>query len=220
MIADGWNHNSHYHDILLASIPYPCARALDVGCGLGTFARRLATRVDRVDAVDAEGDVIHQARERSQDNARIRFVEADFMTWTADEPYDFISMIAALHHLPFDDALAKATTLLRPGGVLGVIGLHRAETFVHMGIRSLVGYPVSAFYRVTRPTSRVGAPIRDPAMTLSEIRRGAEALLPGATIQRHVLWRYSMIWVRPAENGDYGGNGITRRNGGTEETDE
>lgn len=195
--ADGWNHNSHYHDILLANIPEPRARALDVGCGLGTFARRLATRIDCVDALDAEGPVIHQARELSRDNPRIRFVEADFMTWTADEPYDFISMIAVLHHLPFDDALTKAAALLRPGGVLAVIGLHRAETFVHMGIRSLVGYPVSAFYRLTRPMAHVGAPVREPSMTLSEIRRGAGTRLRGATIQRHVLWRYSMIWMKP-----------------------
>jgi 2-polyprenyl-3-methyl-5-hydroxy-6-metoxy-1,4-benzoquinol methylase len=196
--ADGWNHNSHYHDILLAAVPKPCTRALDVGCGLGTFARRLEARIDRVDAIDADGAVIQQARRLSRDNTRIQFIEADFMAWTAAEPYDFISMIAVLHHLPFDDALAKASALLRPGGVLGVIGLHRARTVVHAGARSLLGYPVSAFYRLTRPTARVGAPIRDPAMTLPEIRRGAEARLPGATIQRHVLWRYSMTWVKPA----------------------
>jgi len=201
MSADGWNHNSHYHDILLASIPRPCIRALDVGCGLGTFARRLEARVDRVDAIDADGAVIQQARRLSRDNTRIQFIDADFMAWTAVEPYDFISMIAVLHHLPFAEALAKSVALLRPGGVLGVIGLDRARTFVHMGIRSLVGYPVSAFYRVTRPTSRVGAPIREPSMTLSEIRRGAATVLPGAAIQRHVLWRYSMTWVKPRLTG-------------------
>jgi 2-polyprenyl-3-methyl-5-hydroxy-6-metoxy-1,4-benzoquinol methylase len=200
--ADGWNHNSHYHDILLASIPHPCTRALDVGCGLGMFARRLATRADRVDALDAEGPVIHQARELSRHSTRIRFVEADFMTWTAVEPYDFISMIAVLHHLPFAEALAKSVALLRPGGVLGVIGLHRARTVVHAGARSLLGYPVSAFYRLTRPTARVGAPIRDPAMTLTEIRCAVAAILPGATIQRHVLWRYSITWVKPRLTGD------------------
>jgi SAM-dependent methyltransferase len=150
-----------------------------------------------VDAIDENVAVIQQASTLSRDITRIRFVEADFMAWTAVEPYDFISMIAALHHLPFDDALSKAAALLRPGGVLAVIGLHRAQTLVHMGVRSLVGYPVSAFYRITRPTSRVGAPIREPSMTLSEIRCRAEALLPGVSIRRHVLWRYSMTWVKP-----------------------
>lgn len=195
--TDGWNHNNHYHDLLLATVPPECRRALDVGCGLGTFARHLATRSSHVDALDEDAMVIQQARELSRGHDRIRFVHADFMTWTADEGYDFISMIAVLHHLPFGDALTKAATLLRPGGVLAVVGLHRARSFVHMGARSLVAYPVSAFYRVTRPTSRVGAPVRDPTLTLAEIRREAGTLLAGATIRRHLLWRYSLMWMKP-----------------------
>ena len=195
--ADGWNHNSHYHDVLLAAVPPGCRRALDVGCGLGTFARKLATRTSHVDALDQDA-VIEQARSMTPAIERLHFVHADFMTWTADEPYDFISMIAVVHHLPFRSALMKASALLRPGGVLAVLGLHRARSVVHMGVRSVVAYPVSAFYRMTRPTSRVGAPVVDPTMTLSEIRREAEALLPGATIQRHVLWRYSLTWAKPA----------------------
>jgi len=194
--ADGWNHNSHYHDLLLAAVPPECRRALDVGCGLGTFARKLAARSRHVDALDQDA-VIQQARALSSDSERIRFFHADFMTWTSDEPYDFISMIAVLHHLPFGSALTKASALLRPGGVLAVLGLHRARSIVHMGVRSIVGYPVSAFYGMTRPTSRVGAPVLDPTMTLSEIRREAAALVPGATIQRHLLWRYSLMWVKP-----------------------
>ena len=194
--ANGWNHNNHYHDLLLATVPPGCRRALDVGCGLGTFARQLSTRSSHVDALDEDAMAIQQARELSRDHERIRFVHADFMTWTADEPYDFISMIAVLHHLPFGDALTKAAALLRPGGVLAVVGLHRARSFIHMGARSLVAYPVSAFYRVTRPTSRVGVPVRDPTLTLSEIRREAGALLPDSTIRRHMLWRYSLTWVK------------------------
>ena len=196
--ADGWNHNNHYHELLLAAVPTECRRALDVGCGLGTFARQLATHSSHVDALDEDAMVVQQAHELSRGHERIRFVHADFMTWTADEPYDFISMIAVLHHLPFGPALKKSAGLLRPGGVLAVLGLHRARSFVHMGARSLVGYPVSAFYRMTRSTADVGAPVLDPTMTLPEIRREAGAHLPGATIQRHVLWRYSLTWVKPA----------------------
>jgi 2-polyprenyl-3-methyl-5-hydroxy-6-metoxy-1,4-benzoquinol methylase len=195
--ADGWNHNNHYHDLLLGAVPPGCRRALDVGCGLGTFARTLATCASHIDALDEDASVVRRARELSRSYSSIRFAHADFMTWTADEPYDVISMIAVLHHLPFGAAVSKATTLLRPGGVLMVLGLHRARSIVHMGARSLVGYPVSSFYRITRPTSRVGAPVRDPSMTLTEIRREASALLPGAMIRRHLLWRYSLTWVKP-----------------------
>src|SRR5205814_279469 len=61
--ADGWNHNSHYHALLLAAVPRSCSRALDVGCGLGSFARRLARVADQVDAIDREPAVLERARE-------------------------------------------------------------------------------------------------------------------------------------------------------------
>jgi hypothetical protein len=123
---------------------------------------------------------------------------ADFMVWPAASSYAFISMIATLHHLPFVEALTRAARLLEPGGVLGVIGLDRAHSLLHASARNAIAFPVSYYYRATRRTSVVGAPIRDPHMTLEEIRRQAIDILPGAVILRHVLWRYSLVWAKPA----------------------
>lgn len=197
VIADGWNHNTHYQERLLRSVPRTCRRALDVGCGLGAFARRLSTLADEVDAVDEDPAVIRQARELSVHVRNVRFIEAEFMSWTADRVYDFISMIAALHHLPFGDALTRAAHLLRPGGVLAVLGLDRAPSLFHAAARSLIAYPVSGCYRIVRRTSPVGARTLEPTMTFSEIRRSAVELLPRSTIRRHLLWRYSLVWTKP-----------------------
>lgn len=38
-----WDHNTYYHDRLLRALPGHCERVLDVGCGTGAFAARLAT---------------------------------------------------------------------------------------------------------------------------------------------------------------------------------
>jgi SAM-dependent methyltransferase len=200
-VPDGWNHNTHYHDLLLESVSRSCRRALDVGCGLGTFARRLSALTDHVDAVDGHAGVIRQARDFSTHVRNIRFIEADFMTWTSSDSYDVISMIAVLHHLPFDEALNKAARLLRPGGVLIVLGLHRAASPIHFVVRGALGYPVSLYYRMVRDTSAVGAPIQEPTMTLSDIRRRSQRLLPGAAVQRHLLWRYTLVW-KQSMNGD------------------
>ena len=56
IMADGWNHNTHYHVRLLQAVPCPCGRALDVGCRLGGFARRLASR-RRVDQSGARSRI-------------------------------------------------------------------------------------------------------------------------------------------------------------------
>jgi SAM-dependent methyltransferase len=195
--AGGWNHNTHYHDLLLKAVPRPCPRALDVGCGLGEFARRLSSIADDVDAIDSEPAVLARARHFSTEIRSLHFTEADFLTWPDSESYDFVSMIAVLHHLPFAEALTKAATMLRPGGVLAVLGLTRPRTLLHGCVRSAIAYPVSVYYRCTRRTATVGAPIREPSMTYDEIRKQAVELLPGAIVRRHLLWRYSLVWTKP-----------------------
>ena len=36
----------------------------------------------------------------------------------------------------------------------------------------------------------------DAYLTLSEIRRTCADILPGASVTRHSLWRYSLIWKK------------------------
>ena len=196
--AGGWNHNTHYHELLLKAVPRPCPRALDAGCGLGEFARRLSRVANEVDAIDSEPAVIARARQLSPESSNLHFAEASFLTWPEEESYDFVSMIAVLHHLPFAEALTRAARMLRPGGVLAVLGLDRPRTLLHACARSAIAYPVSLYYRSTRQTATVGAPIREPSMTYDEIRKQATELLPGAIVRRHLLWRYSLVWTKPA----------------------
>ena len=56
-----WNHNSHYHNYLLDRLPSKIDRALDVGCGLGVFASKLAEKAKLVDAIDANEKTIIEA---------------------------------------------------------------------------------------------------------------------------------------------------------------
>ena len=196
-MTESWNHNTHYHDRLLKAVPRPCARALDVGCGRGAFARRLAHVAEVVDAIDVNSDVLTHAAVENAGLANLRFIERDFLTWETSNRYDAIAMIATLHHMSFDAAVTRATTWLRPGGVLIVLGLDRSPTPVHRLAQAALAVPVSRFYRMTRRTAEVGAPIKEPEMTLRQIRARARVLLPDAAIERHLLWRYSLIWRKP-----------------------
>src|SRR5260370_24027082 len=62
MSALDWDHNAYYHRLLLRHLPRPCSRVLDVGCGAGAFAAKLATRAGHVDALDRSPAMIEQAR--------------------------------------------------------------------------------------------------------------------------------------------------------------
>ena len=196
-VREGWNRNTHYHDRLEAALPADCRRVLDVGCGLGTFARQLARVVDHVDALDRDREALAQAQRLSRDLPNVRFVEADFLTWQPEGTYDAVSMVAVLHHLPFRAALMKAAALLRPGGVLLVLGLDRSPSLSHYVTTGAVATLISAWYRAIHHSSPVGAPVAEPQMTLREICDECESLLPGVVIRRHALLRYSLIWAKP-----------------------
>src|SRR5579863_380017 len=108
-----------YEAVLLGALPQPCRRALDIGCGHGRFAQRLAARGVEVDALDRVDLGVEKL-------PSVRFIRADFLQHPFEhESYDFVCAIASLHHLPFTEAIDRMKQALRPGGVLGVIGLFR-----------------------------------------------------------------------------------------------
>jgi trans-aconitate methyltransferase len=191
-----YNHNEHYTDLLLRQIPSSCRNALDVGCGDGSLARHLADRFSgAVTGIDSNRAMIERARAAAGDLS-IQFVEADFMRYHFDEQFDFIGASASLHHMPFDQALAKMASLLRPGGVLAVLGLFREASLTDTAV-ALVAAPVNVFYALSRGWSYSGAPIKPPGMSLREIRETIHSSLPGARLRRLLLWRYLLTWQKP-----------------------
>src|SRR2546423_1037543 len=101
-----WNHNIHYHDLILSMAAPRCRRTLDVGCGQGLLARRLAQHCQEVVAIDVDRDVISRATGRGGPEARIKFVESDVMTYPfSDDSFDLIAVVATMHHLQIRPAL-------------------------------------------------------------------------------------------------------------------
>jgi SAM-dependent methyltransferase len=191
-----YNHNEHYADLLLRQAPAACRSALDVGCGGGSLARRLADRFSAsVTGIDQDRAMIEQARKLAGDRA-IRFVEADFLQYAFHEQFDFIAASASLHHMPFEQALVKMAELLQPGGVLAVLGLFREGSLTDRAV-ALVAAPVNVCYALRRGWVSSGAPIKPPDMSLSEIRQTCSIVLPGARLRRLLLWRYLLTWQKP-----------------------
>jgi SAM-dependent methyltransferase len=198
MMDRPWNHNIHYHKLVLRSLPTCRHRALDVGCGQGQLARELAQHCEEVIAIDVDHETIARARTAAARlSVRATFIEGDVMTHPfSDSSFDFITAVATLHHLEIRPALTRFRNLLRPAGVLAIVGLFRGEPVRDWALGA-VAFPVSWGFRCFRGFADVGAPVQDPRETLREIRSVCQTLLPGAVLRRHLLFRYSLIWRKP-----------------------
>jgi len=194
MSNDPWSHNLQYHPLVLRSIPHGCSRALDVGCGRGLLAHQLADRCREVVAIDIDRNALANATSPSP---ALRFIEGDVMTFPFQAgSFDLITAIASLHHLPLAPALARFRYLLKPRGILVVVGLYRNRSPADYATAA-IAMPISWVRRHTRPLAETGAPLREPSTTLGEIETTCNQLLPGAILRRRLYFRYSLFWRKP-----------------------
>ncbi len=205
MAQDGyWNHNVHYQPVILGAVPPRCGLALDVGCGDGMLACRLAERCTEVTGIDRDDRIIALARAQAQAQAQDRaheghvtFVAADFLAYPLPEAsFDFVCANTSLHHMDFAAALTKMVRVLRPGGNLAIIGLAKIGSLVDL-VPEVPAAPVNLFYRAVYHEGNSGAPVKDPDMTWGQVRATASTVLPGVRYRRHLLWRYSLLWHKP-----------------------
>jgi ubiquinone/menaquinone biosynthesis C-methylase UbiE len=192
-----WNRNIHYHAVVLRAIPENCELALEVGCGQGLLARKLVMQCREVVAIDVDHNALEKARVMTPSESRVVFVAGDVMTQPfAGNSFDLITAVATLHHLPLRPALERCRDLLKPGGVIAIIGLYRLRN-VSDYAWALAALPVGWTLKCLRGYSDVGAPIQEPAHTLIEIKTACYAILPGCVFKRRLLFRYSLIWRKP-----------------------
>jgi len=208
LAEEGWNHNTHYHRLLLEHVPPGCKEALDLGCGTGAFSRLLAERCERVLALDLSPRTIQIARERSEAVPNVEFQVADAMTWEFPiGRFGYIASIATLHHLPLDETLARMKEALVAGGTLAVLDLYQAQG-ISDRLLSLAAIPSSLAVRLLKSGRlRESKQVReawaehgrhDTYLTLDQVRRTCARILPGARVRRHLLWRYSLTWTKPS----------------------
>jgi SAM-dependent methyltransferase len=200
-----WDHNAYYHRWLLGKLPGRLDSALDVGCGAGGLAARLADRAGRVDAVDRSDAMIERAGTLAP--GRVNWLLGDLLNDTLPlDPhgYDLVAAVSSLHHLPLRPALHRLAGLVRPGGLLAVIGMYRPVTAADRALDVLalpataaMGAVLAAVGRAGKPYD-VGMPVHDPSDTLAEIRAAAAECVPGAVLRRRLFWRYTLLWRRPA----------------------
>ncbi len=203
-----WDVNRHYHAFLLRQLPPHCRAALDLGCGTGEFARRLAAGSDHVLALDLSPEMVRVAVERSRASPNIEFCVADANAYEFPvEHFDCVASIATLHHLPFSPFLEKCKRALAPGGTLLVLDLVESEGWQDV-LTGLAAVPYHALLMLFK-THRLRQPaqvraawdqhgVHDSYLRFSQVQQECARTLPGARVRRHLLWRYSIVWKKRA----------------------
>ncbi len=204
---DGWSHNSRYHGYLLRHLLPHCAESLDIGCGTGAFARLLARRSAHVLALDLSPEMIRVAQECSAGFPNITYQVADVLAWDfPPERFDCVASIATFHHLLMEPMLAAIKTALKPGGVLLILDLYKLQGWQEQLIGGFA-IPASLALRWLRngrireseATRQAWAAhgVHDVYPQISQVREISARILPGATVKRHLFWRYSLVWQKP-----------------------
>jgi SAM-dependent methyltransferase len=201
-LAEPWSHNLHYHRVILAAVPAGCERALDVGCGQGALTRALRQLVPRVTGIDRDLRSIEIARAHPAAGA-IGYLLGDFLAAPfGPGSFDLVTAVASVHHMDTEAALRRMAELLRPGGVLAVIGLARGVTLADAYLLppAVIGGRLHKAASARRGPARRGylSPVAwPPPLTYPATRRLAARVLPGARYRRRLYWRYSLVWTKP-----------------------
>ncbi|WP_062465336.1 class I SAM-dependent methyltransferase [Demequina soli] len=205
-----WNYNIHYMAPLLGTLPEGARTAVDVGCGEGYLARRLASRGLAVTAIDSDPAAIARARAQGHTvdlldsptdapvaSSSITYLVGDGMTEPAGT-FDVVTASAVLHHLELDEGLERLKALVAPGGRLLVVGMANASWPQDLP-RDVWASILEKFHRLFRGYWDHGCACVWPAPhSYRDVRRAAERVLPGSAYRRETMYRYTLTWDSPA----------------------
>lgn len=192
-----WNATIQHHAVVLEAVPAGCRRALDVGCGEGILTRALRPSAALVVGLDRDRPSLERARARGADG--VAYVLGDVLAAPfRSGSFDLVTAAASLHHVDARAGLRAMAALLRPGGVLAVIGMARPDLPADLP-RELAGAVLVRLLQVRRRVWRQTSPVVwPPPATYAEMRRIATEVLPGVRYRRHLLFRYTLVWTKPA----------------------
>jgi ubiquinone/menaquinone biosynthesis C-methylase UbiE len=199
MIPDSerWNRNIHYHPLLLRL--GSGGRVLDVGSGGGHLTRQFAECSSSVVGIDVDEASIRMAQAETT-TPNITYVNGDVLSHPfVPESFDLVVSVAALHHMDAGAGLRQFATLVKPGGVIGVIGIGRSRYPRDLPRDGLSGTATYLRCRLKRTTiwHHSSPMVWPPPLTDHEMRRLVSTVLPGATFRRHVHGRHSIVWTKP-----------------------
>ncbi|MGE2715031.1 class I SAM-dependent methyltransferase [Mycolicibacterium litorale] len=192
-----WNHNTAYHSWLVRLAAEQQGDVLDIGCGDGLLAQRLAPVSRSVTAIDPDPVALERAGERLAGLRSVDLARTDFLSFDpAGRRFDLVTFVASLHHMPLRPALERARDLLRHNGMIAVVGLSANKSIADWLWSGLCLPAVRIGSWRHHEARDIGVPTAEPHESLGEIRDVTADVLPGASIRRALYYRYLLTWRR------------------------
>jgi 2-polyprenyl-3-methyl-5-hydroxy-6-metoxy-1,4-benzoquinol methylase len=161
----------------------PCLDVLDIGCGTGAVALRLAASGHAVTLLDPAKEMLDLARERARTLGPHPVNPPRFVAGTLEEAaallphetFDLILCHTLLEYLPAPvSAMPFLSALLRPGGCLSLVTLNHWQESLRLAIRDgTLDEAQKALASPGTADSLFGLPRR--AMTFEALHRALEA---------------------------------------------
>jgi ubiquinone/menaquinone biosynthesis C-methylase UbiE len=197
---DRWNLNIHYHRLVLDAVPPNAVTALDVGCGNGLLSFDLAARGLDVVGVDPHAPSIERAINDPEATYRATFICADVFTHPFEpSSFDVVASSAMLHHVDAERGLRRMRELVRPGGVVVIVGFAMPSSVIDRALIT-AGFVVTTTRALRGRYWEHDAPVHwPPPRSIDEMRALVERELPGARFRRRMAHRYSIVWTAPQQ---------------------
>jgi len=195
---DRWNLNIHYHRVFLRAVATDARTALDVGCGDGLLSFDLADSGLDVTGVDPHAPSIERARSDPRSTARTNFVCGDVFTCDLQpQSFDLVAASAVLHHIDARAGLRRMKQLVRPGGVVAIVGFGRADGLRDRALE-VAGTATKRIRCLRNEYWEHNAPISwPPPLTTGQMCELGRDELPVAKFHRLMSNRFSLVWRAP-----------------------
>jgi SAM-dependent methyltransferase len=117
-----WDSGISPPELLAFLQRHPPGRAIDLGCGTGTNAIRMAQHGWRVTGIDASAVAVARARRKAKRaGVELRLRRGDVTRMDLDGPFDLALDLGCFHALPpsrWPEYVRRLAAALRPGGTL------------------------------------------------------------------------------------------------------
>ena len=191
-----WNHNVAYFD-WIKNATIECNDILDVGCGDGSLVHYLDDGKKMLVGIDAEEKCINRALSES-DSHNIQFICGRFELHNFEKKFDAVIFVASLHHMDMTVALNKAKSILKPDGMILIVGIAKPSNFFDWMVEALRVIPckIASKIKHERTTEENNVPVSYHFPKMNEVRATANILLPLARLKYGLFFRYLLLWKK------------------------